>query len=347
MIRDRWYAILDSSEVRRGLPVGVTRLGEKLVLWRTARGEVACLADLCVHRGAALSAGCLAGDHVECPFHGFQYDPEGRCQHIPAIGRASAIDDRFRVRSYPARDAHGFIWIWWGDAPEALPELPWFDDLDDSFYHSQFIDPWPMHYSRAIENQLDVVHLPFVHRTTIGRGNRALVEGPIVEREGDRLRFYVFNRVDDGTPPRKAEELRKEDSPVHLDFHFPNVWQNWIAEKVRVAIAFVPVDEENTRVYMRYYHKVVPVPGIAHLVAWLGKLFSIVILRQDKRVVVTQRPIRSDLKMGEQLVPGDRPITEYRMHRQRLLDAQQPPERTQQERLAEGEGPSGPPEDEA
>ena len=31
MIRNQWYAILESNEVRRGKPVGVTRLGEKLV----------------------------------------------------------------------------------------------------------------------------------------------------------------------------------------------------------------------------------------------------------------------------------------------------------------------------
>ena len=336
MIRDRWYAALDSREVRRGQVVGVTRFGEKLALWRAASGEVGCAVDLCVHRGAALSAGCVVGDHVECPFHGFQYDTSGRCQVLPANGRATPIEERFRVRAYPVRDAHGFLWIYWGEAPDELPPLPWFDDLDDSFYYSQFIDPWPMHYSRCIENQLDVVHLPFVHRTTIGRGGRAVVEGPIVDRDGERLRFDVFNRHDDGTPPRKAEELDRKDSPVHLDFHYPNIWQNWLNEKVRVMISFVPVDEHNSRLYMRYYHKVVPVPGIAHLVAWLGKLFSIVILRQDKRVVVTQRPHRSDLKMGEQLVPGDRPITEYRMVRQKLLEGQEPADETLQERLALG-----------
>ena len=28
------------------------------------------------------------------------------------------------------------------------------------------------HYSRAIENQLDTVHVPFIHHNTIGRGGR-------------------------------------------------------------------------------------------------------------------------------------------------------------------------------
>ena len=46
MIRDQWYVILRSKEVKRGQPVGVTRMGEKLVLWRDAEDRVVCQADL-------------------------------------------------------------------------------------------------------------------------------------------------------------------------------------------------------------------------------------------------------------------------------------------------------------
>jgi len=47
----------------------------------------------------------------------------------------------------------------------------------------------------------------------------------------------------------------------------------------------------------------------------------LVIERQDKRVVVTQRPKRSDLRGGEKLIQGDGPIIEYRRKRQALIDA--------------------------
>ena len=78
MIPNLWYAILESSQVKPGQPVGVTRMGEKLVLWRDEKGQVTCMSDLCPHRGVALSIGKLVGECVECPFHGFQYDASGR-----------------------------------------------------------------------------------------------------------------------------------------------------------------------------------------------------------------------------------------------------------------------------
>ncbi len=45
------------------------------------------------------------------------------------------------------------------------------------------------------------------------------------------------------------------DKPFHLEFIFPNLWQNWISDKVRVVAAFAPVDDENTMLYLRFYQK--------------------------------------------------------------------------------------------
>jgi hypothetical protein len=42
------------------------------------------------------------------------------------------------------------------------------------------------------------------------------------------------------------------------------------------------------------------------------------ILHQDRRVVLTQLPIKSELQMGENLIQGDLPIIEYRKRRATL-----------------------------
>ena len=320
MIPNSWYVILDSAEVRHGGVILVTRLDRNLAIWRTKGGQLGCVEDRCVHRGASLAAGAVVGDHVQCPFHGLEFDADGRCRCIPANGRMAGIPDRFHTQSFPVREAHGFVWMWWGETAEALPPLPFFDDLADDFPWAGFADDWPVHYTRAIENQLDVAHLPFVHRTTIGKGGATVVDGPGLECEGDDMRFWVRNRVDDGVPPVGPDDLPESASKVSLVFRFPHLWQNILSDKVRVFLAFVPVDESNTRIYMRFYQRFLRVPLLAGLVTWLGMLFSVVILRQDKRVVVTQRPIRTQLKMGEQLIAADRPIAEFRKQRGRLLE---------------------------
>jgi phenylpropionate dioxygenase-like ring-hydroxylating dioxygenase large terminal subunit len=323
MIPNQWYVLMESSQVK-GQPVGVTRLGEKLVFWRDEAGRVSCLRDKCAHRGAQMSKGKVLGNgHLQCPFHGFEYDISGRITRIPANGKNTPVPERFRVHGYPTHEAHGFIWIWWGDDPPADLRPPrFFDNIGDDFLYASVYDPWDAHYSRVIENQLDVVHLPFVHHNTIGRGNRTLVDGPVVRWDGDdKFYVYVFNRVDDGTPPRKPEEIANPERGFRLEFIFPNLWQNCISDTTRIVAAFVPVDDEHTMLYLRFYQRFFTVPLLGKLVTRLAAPSNLIIAHQDRRVVQTQQPKPSALRGGERLIQGDRPIVEYRRRRQALLDA--------------------------
>ncbi|MFX1275359.1 MAG: Rieske 2Fe-2S domain-containing protein [Promethearchaeota archaeon] len=325
MIRNQWYAVLESKEVKKGKLMGVTRLGEKLVFWRNHNKNVICLRDKCAHRGAQLSIGkiCDKFEIIECPFHGLRYDRTGKCTIIPANGKNSPVPERFKVISYPTREEHDFIWIWWGEPREEYPPVPFFEDIDKKFSYKTFSEVWPVHYSRAIENQLDVVHLPFVHHNTIGRGNQTLVHGPLVEFSEDKNEFilWVYNQKDDGkTKPLKPERFTKEMKKFHLHFKFPHIWQNYLGDKVRIFIAFVPIDEKHTKFYMRFYQKFIRIPLLKSFVNWLANKFNIIILHQDRRVVITQQPIKTNLKMGEELIQGDIPIVIYRRRREELLN---------------------------
>jgi phenylpropionate dioxygenase-like ring-hydroxylating dioxygenase large terminal subunit len=320
MIRNQWYVVLESHEVG-AQPVGVTRLGEKLVFWRDPAGKICAAVDRCPHRGAEPSVGKIHSGHLQCPFHGFEFDPSGKCVLIPANGRNGVIPNAMQLNVYPTHEAHGLIWLWWGNpAPGNLPEPAFFDNLDGTFSYGSAHDPWDAHYSRVIENQLDVVHLPFIHRKTIGRGNRTLVDGPLVEWKGDRMLYtYVFNRVDDGTLPKKPRDLSPKDSDsVHLEFIFPNLWQNYISNDVRILAAFVPVDDDHTMLYLRFYQNFIHLPLLGKLVARLSMPSNVYIAHEDRRVVITQQPKASGMKIEEILIQGDLPIIEYRRKRAEL-----------------------------
>lgn len=323
MIRNQWYVVLESGEVKNQ-PIGAIRLGMQIVFWRDQSGKIHAAADRCPHRGVALSAGKIQSGHLQCPFHGIEFDGSGKCVLVPANGRNGVIPTAMKLNTFPTYEAHGFIWLWWGEpAEQEAPAPQFFDNLDDTFYYGSARDPWDAHYTRVIENQLDVVHLPFIHRSTIGRGNRTLVNGPVVEWKGDKMLYtYVFNQVDDGKPPLKPSELSpKPPTSQHLEFIFPNLWQNYINEKVRIVAAFVPVDNEHTLLYLRFYQKFLPVPGLGKLAAQLAMPSNVYIAHEDRRVVVTQQPKASGLKIGEILIQGDLPIIEYRRKRAAMQNA--------------------------
>jgi phenylpropionate dioxygenase-like ring-hydroxylating dioxygenase large terminal subunit len=320
MIYNQWYIILDSKELKKNKPLKIKRFNADLVIWRNDDRNISCIQDKCCHRGASLSCGKIQNGQIECPFHGFLYDKSGNVTVIPANGKNAKVPVTMRVKSYEAYEDFGFIWLWYGDKEKIISKPFYFNELKD-FSYSGFKDNWAVHYSRAIENQLDVVHVPFVHKTTIGKGNKTLVNGPVVIREEELITFYVNNIVDDGkTEPLKPDEITNYKEFFFLKFHYPNVWQNYISDKIRATAAFVPVDEENSIIYIRYYQRLSKIPVIKHIINYIGKCFSIIILRQDKRVVITQLPKKSRLKIDERLIMGDKPIIEYRKHREELIE---------------------------
>jgi phenylpropionate dioxygenase-like ring-hydroxylating dioxygenase large terminal subunit len=326
MIPNQWYAVLESAEVPAGKVVGVTRMGEKLVFWRDAEGHVSCLRDACPHRGVALSAGKLLEGTIECPFHGFRYDATGHCALVPANGRNGPISREMKAFDYPTYEVQGLIFIWWGQPAGELAPPRWFTDMDESFSYATARDPWRTHYSRAIENQLDVAHVPFIHHNTIGRGMGKLVDGPLIEwLDPDRFRLYTQNREDDGTVPLKPGEMARPDKQFWLEFIFPNLWQNHLGDGSRIFVAFVPVDDDNTILYLRFYQKFVRVPVLRDIVNRLAMPFNTLVAHQDRRVVETELPKRTSLKMGEKLIQADRPIVEYRKRRQELIGAAENP----------------------
>jgi len=263
-------------------------------------------------------------DYLQCPFHGLEYDASGRVTRIPANGKNTTVPDRFSVNSYPTHEAYDFIWIWWGENPPAGLKRPcFFNDIEKDFSYEQVYDHWNIHYSRAIENQLDVAHLPFVHHNTIGRGGLTLVDGPGMQWISEDMFFvYYYNRVDDGRLPRKPDEvpIPDPDKEFKLEFIFPNLWQNHISENVRIVLAFVPIDDENTLLYLRFYQKFMRLPLLRQLINRLAMPFNLLIAHQDRRIVVTHQPKMSALRTDEQLIQADLPIIEYRRRRQELKE---------------------------
>jgi phenylpropionate dioxygenase-like ring-hydroxylating dioxygenase large terminal subunit len=318
MIKNQWYAVLDAKELKENRAIGVTRFSEKLVFWRDSNDHIGCIYDQCCHRGASLSDGKVVSNHVECPFHGFQYNSSGKVTMIPANGNRRTVPNQFKVNSYLAKEAYGFVWVWYGNQNENIPEIPFFEELNQGFSYGGFHENWGVHYTRAIENQLDVVHLPFVHKSTIGKGNKTLVNGPVVKWNGDLMTFYVKNEEDNGQAPQKPNDIDNYEKLFSLQLQMPNLWQNRISDKVRIVAAFAPIDEQNTRIYLRFYQSFMKIPVLKQMVNNLSSILNKTILHQDRRVVINQLPKKSELIMRENLIQGDLPIIEFRKKRDEL-----------------------------
>lgn len=317
MIKNQWYAVLASKDVKKEQVTGVKRCGLDLAFFRDSRGELHCVQEKCAHRGASLGKGTVKNNCIKCPFHGIEYKGDGSCEFIPSEGLAAERNfDRFHLKHYPVREYNDIIYLWYGEGkPEGEPD--YFKEVTDMVYYEISVK-WPVDYSRIIENQLDVSHLPFVHYNTIGRGHKTLVNGPkIVWLDDNTLRTSADNEVDHGQEKAGPEGAKIKET--NLTFKFPNQWLNTISpKKLYIFAYFVPIDDENARINLRFYDRFTGIGFLDKFFALIGSVGNRVVQNQDRRVVRTQVPKKTGLGIGENLVQADRPIMEYRKRRAEL-----------------------------
>ena len=89
------------------LPVGGSVTGEsgafRIVVFRTANGDLYALEDRCSHADVRLSGGMVEGCEIECPAHGARFDLKtGNNLCMPAV---------VPVRSFPVQVRNGEIFV--------------------------------------------------------------------------------------------------------------------------------------------------------------------------------------------------------------------------------------------
>jgi phenylpropionate dioxygenase-like ring-hydroxylating dioxygenase large terminal subunit len=251
-VRNYWYPIAASYHVHQA-PVGLTRLGEQIVVWRDKAGQPHALADRCPHRGARLSLGWNLGDRVACWYHGVEVAGDGRVARVPAAPN-SALEGQQCVKSYPCVERHGAIFAWFGDAlhPEPTPlRLP--DEVSgDAWGHILCTAHWRCNYSYAIDNVMDPMHGTYLHAIShsMGYGDKTAVmrttkteTGLIFEKEGQR--DVNFDWVEFG-----------DTGALWLRLHIPYGKNAGPGGSFAIIGLVTPVDAESCRVFFWRCRKV-------------------------------------------------------------------------------------------
>ena len=172
---DGWYTVSFSEELKAGEVKRVTYGGKNLVLWRTASGRAVLSDAYCPHMGAHLGyGGVVRGESIQCPFHSFCFDPEGRCTSTPYEGK---IPHRARLGTVPLEEKHGLLlaWLPGGEPGWSVPAL------DTTGWLPLRHTVWTLstHPQETSENSVDLGHLPVVHHYEDVRTlNLARADGP-------------------------------------------------------------------------------------------------------------------------------------------------------------------------
>jgi len=169
-----WHMIADASKLGKD-PMTVRFFARDMVLYRGESGTPHLVDAYCPHMGAHLGKNetsyivrdneRIQGESIRCPFHGWRFGPDGRCNHIPYSDqkppKAAAI------QTWPVIERAGIIWMWHdeeGNEPDY--DLPAFEAWDDNNWVRWKIDDLgelPQHPIEVVDNMTDFAHFMPIH----------------------------------------------------------------------------------------------------------------------------------------------------------------------------------------
>lgn len=216
-LRNCWYQVGWSSEVRAGEPLTRTILEEPILLYRTNAGDTIALQDRCPHRFAPLSAGRIEKDVAVCGYHGLAFGADGACVRNPH----GPITAKMRVKTYPVVERHTAVWIWMGEPDDAdestVPDLSFIDETRDTARITGYM-PTRCNYRLLTDNIMDLSHADYLHPTTLGGMMTSADAGCRVD--GDRVvAEWIAN---DCVPPPAFRSMIPEGA--NADIRIEVVW---------------------------------------------------------------------------------------------------------------------------
>ena len=237
-LENHWYCAALPNEVT-GKPMRRVICNEPIVFYRGTRGEAVAIEDRCSHRQAPLSTGVVRDNNIECSYHGFVFDKNGRCVYIP---HQDTIPSRAHIRAYPVAEKWGFIWIWRGVAEKAdtgdIPQLPWTEDPGHRPVFLYFFVK--ANHQLVADNLLDISHADYLHSNTLG-SKSGVMDGPQPDKvefriwqEGDKVHSYrKLTNVGGGAYPQRwgsftqnvdRTNIQMWEAPntVHVHLEFEN-----------------------------------------------------------------------------------------------------------------------------
>lgn len=294
-IPDGWFGVAWSSDLAAGELQSIRCFGSDWVLFRTNSGEVGMMDAYCPHLGAHLGhGGCVDGDAVRCPFHGWTWARDGSCSAIPYARR---VPPGLAIRTLPVCERSGTIFAWYhgaGAPPDwEVPTLPEFDDPG-------WTEPERLEMEIATccqelgENAHDPAHFVTVHGVANPPDSEIEIEG--------RTKISI-NRGRLETPRGPIETVIRGES-FGLGLGITRV--SGLTDMAFLAMN-TPVDEEHLRLRWAF---TVPRVGDSQRAEGVGRAFIREFMRQleqDKPIWETKR-----YEPRPRLCDGDGPIPAYR-----------------------------------
>ncbi|MEA2953805.1 MAG: hypothetical protein QOJ96_3325 [Alphaproteobacteria bacterium] len=164
MLRRYWHPVCLSRDLK-DLPYAVRMLGEELVCFRGMDGVVGLVGARCPHRCTSLEYAQIRKLGLQCSYHGWTFNQQGRCVAMPLEPADSNALHEVQHLWYPVQEWAGVVWGYMGPDKQNPPPLPKIDILTrtDGELVLERGDFRKYSYLNFLENFVDMGHVYVLH----------------------------------------------------------------------------------------------------------------------------------------------------------------------------------------
>ena len=247
-----WFQVAWSDEIGVGAVHTMTFFGRELVAWRAESGRLTVMDAYCEHLGAHLGfGGTVHGEVLQCPFHGWQWNQQGRNVCIPYEDRPNRGR---RITTFPVVERNESVYIWhdvegrepFFDAPDVFAGFGDGSSAADYYPQQRLFEPGlQMHPQYVLENGVDVEHFRYVHDTPISPVfTRHDFDGPVA--------FVDFTITFSGDDGQRIEDVTSGVEAINGGLGIA-VTKSWGMIDNRTISAITPVDDATSDVRFMVY----------------------------------------------------------------------------------------------
>lgn len=316
-LRNRWWPVYPSRLVT-DRPVAIRRLGERLVLWRERDGRLHVMDDRCPHRGAPLSRAHHLGDRLACGYHGVEVAGDGTAVAVPAFPRCDLAGVR-AVKVFPAAEAKGAIFAWFGDAlhPDPVPFAPAEQLTSDRYEAFLCYGEWDAPYRFPLDNNMDPMHGRFLHAVS-----HSMSGGDIAAEFGVRptdTGFFFEKKTQRDVNFDWSEWADTGVLFVRLEIPYPPT--GGPGGNFGIVFHGTPIDENSCAVFVFRWRKVTGWQRDVWRFLYKNRLESrhFDVLEQDRAMIEAMRP---DADAAENLYQHDVGLARVRRYLRREAEKQ-------------------------
>lgn len=162
LMRRYWQPIGAAVDLESKWTKRVRLLGEDLVIFKDRQGRLGLIAEQCPHRRASFAHGIPTENGIRCPYHGWEYNAQGKCIHQPNEQDKCAFRDKVSTDAYPVQEMGGMLFAYMGPQPQPL--LPrWDGFVAQGTIRIMGRTILPINWLQIMENSLDPVHTEWLH----------------------------------------------------------------------------------------------------------------------------------------------------------------------------------------